>query len=189
MDPLLRRLIARIEAEGPISFAAYMDVALYDSEHGYYASGESRTGRRGDYMTSPELDPAFAALWLQGLETIWSTCGKPERFDVVELGPGEGAFASGLLDHAEGDLAAAMRLTLVDPAAAPASRRNELLRNGDVRWCSWLADVESIEAGCVFANEVLDNQPVHILRRRSDALEELHLDARDGALLAIWLPC
>lgn len=189
MDPLLRQLIARIEAEGPIPFAAYMDVALYDSQHGYYALGETRTGRRGDYMTSPELDPAFAALWLQGLEAIWSACGRPDDFCVVELGPGEGTFASALLDCAEGDLAAALRVTLVDPAPEPPSRRNDLLRRDGVRWCSRPAELEPLGAGCVFANEVLDNQPVHVLRRRSEAIEELHVDARNGALVETWLLC
>ncbi|MGH2729464.1 MAG: class I SAM-dependent methyltransferase, partial [Actinomycetota bacterium] len=83
----------RVRADGPMTFADYMSLALYDPDFGYYASGAERTGWRGHFLTSSELDPAWAALWARGFEQIWDGCGRPDHFTLVEVGPGEGTFA------------------------------------------------------------------------------------------------
>jgi NADH dehydrogenase [ubiquinone] 1 alpha subcomplex assembly factor 7 len=49
---LADRLAARIRAEGPISYAEFVETALYDEDAGFYARHGS-AGRRGDFLTSP----------------------------------------------------------------------------------------------------------------------------------------
>ena len=53
-------MIARIEAEGGISFRDFMAMALYEPHHGYYTSEREKMGRDGDYLTSPEVSPCPA---------------------------------------------------------------------------------------------------------------------------------
>lgn len=189
MNPLVPQLRARIETEGPIPFAEYMRVALYDPVHGYYASGAERTGRGGDFMTSPELDPAFGELWARALEQIWSECGRPERFDLVEVGPGEAGLVGAILSGADESLRRALRVTLVEPSAARRDRQQRALASADVGWVSDITEVAPVETGCVIANEVLDNQPVHVFRRQEGRIEELYVASDGGALVEAWLPC
>ena len=59
---LVQKLVARIERGGPISFAAFMEAALYDPDFGYYMTAGPRIGREGDYYTSLDVHPIFAAL-------------------------------------------------------------------------------------------------------------------------------
>lgn len=178
-----------IRHRGPISFRDYMDACLYHPEHGYYASGEARTGRRGHFLTSPELDPAFGALWCRAFEELWEACGSPDDFTIVELGPGEGGFAAALLSAAAGRFAAALRYVLVEPHAAVAERQRARL-GGDARaaWRPGLSNVAPVSAGVVFANEVLDNLPVHILERRDGRVLEVHVAAGAEGLEEILLP-
>ena len=166
-----------------------MKSALYDPDHGYYMSGSERTGWRGDFVTSPELDPAFGHLWGRGLLDIWIVLDRPGRFDVVEVGPGEGGFARSLLGGAPKELLEALHLTLVEIDAGRRARsRGRALGPAGVVG----TDIESVtpfEAGVVFANEVLDNQPVHVLRNRAGGFQELHVDAADEGLVEVWLDC
>jgi SAM-dependent MidA family methyltransferase len=186
LEDLLRD---RIRHRGPISFRDYMDACLYHPDHGYYASGEVRTGRRGHFLTSPELDPAFGALWCRAFEELWEGCGAPSEFTVVEVGPGEGGFAAALLAAAAGRFAAALRYVLVEPHEAVAERQRARL-GGDERavWKAQLSEVAPVAAGVVFANEVLDNLPVHVLERRDDELYEVHVTAAAGGLEETLLP-
>jgi SAM-dependent MidA family methyltransferase len=179
----------RIRDRGPISFRDYMDACLYHPEHGYYASGEPRTGRRGHFLTSPELDPAFGALWCRAFENLWDACGSPSDFTVVEVGPGEGGFAAAMLSAAAGRFAAALRYVLVEPHAAVAERQRARL-GGDARavWRAGLSEVAPVAAGVVFANEVLDNLPVHVLERQDGKVYEVHVTASAGGLEEILLP-
>ncbi|RMH80327.1 MAG: class I SAM-dependent methyltransferase, partial [Actinomyces sp.] len=58
---LADELAARIDREGPLTVADYVAACLYDPRHGFYASG-GRAGRRGDFLTAPEVGPLFGAV-------------------------------------------------------------------------------------------------------------------------------
>ena len=59
----LREVIGeRIREHGPLSFARYMDLALYHPTLGYYARADRRSGRAGDFFTSVDLGPLFGEL-------------------------------------------------------------------------------------------------------------------------------
>jgi SAM-dependent MidA family methyltransferase len=180
---LEQELIERIERSGPMPFAAYMALALYDPKHGYYAAGATRTGWRGHFLTSPELDPAFGELWARGFEQIWVATGRPDEFHVVEIGPAEGGFARAVLRASTGSFGERLRYHLVERVPAVADRQRDALA-GDhrARWHASIVDLPFLGAGCVFANEVLDNLPVHLVRRDPDGLMELCLEVSAGGL-------
>jgi SAM-dependent MidA family methyltransferase len=182
-------LLDRIAARGPMPFAAYMSTALYHPRLGYYSAGPERSGWRGHFLTSPELDPAFGELWARGLEQIWDGCGRPGRFEVVEIGPGEGAFAQAVLAAASVPFGRALAYRLVERAPALERRQRSLLdEHPNVEWTRSIAEVPATAAGCVFANEVLDNLPVHLVERKNGELVEVCVGERDGALAFVSLP-
>ena len=58
-EALAARIRAEIERGGPMPFARFMDLALYDPAGGYYRATEARPGRAGDFLTAPEIHPVF----------------------------------------------------------------------------------------------------------------------------------
>ena len=165
-----------------------MEVALYDPEHGYYSAPDAPTGWRGDYLTSPELDPAFGALWTGAFEQIFRACGRPDGFTLAEIGPGAGGFTAAVLGAAGGSFAESLRFVLVEISE---TRRAALTRRFDDDRISISESVDAVDSlvGCVFANEVLDNLPVHVIEARDGRVVELYVDRRDGDLIERWLPC
>src|ERR1041384_4349842 len=93
--PLLRAEIAA--AGGKITFARFMELCLYHPQLGYYNTDRVKLGKHGDFYTSAHLGPVFARLLARHFEMLWHKLGKPARFDLVELGPGDGWFAAELL--------------------------------------------------------------------------------------------
>ena len=184
MTRLHELLLERIQARGPISFAEYMSLCLYHPEHGYYGAGAKRTGWQGDFVTSPELGPAFGRLWAKGFEQIWEACSRSDTFDVVEVGPGEGSFAAAVLSSASGTFSESLRYTLVERAPAVEARQRARLRSFEkVRWSKSLRAVPAVTAGCVFANEILDNVPVHLVRSSGGEVVEVLVGVREGRLV------
>ena len=189
MTALEQRLRRRISREGPLTFADYMAAALYDPTDGYYAAGRPRTGWRGDFVTSPELHPLFGELWARFFDRVWHASGRPERFEIVEVGPGEGSFARSVLSHLPPDLAAATTLRLIEPFEGPRRRQQERLEGtGRVVWSTSMEDPPSARSGCVFANEVLDNLPVHLVTMHDGELKELWVTLGDGLELTSGEP-
>ncbi|MPZ90776.1 MAG: hypothetical protein GEU68_03945, partial [Actinobacteria bacterium] len=182
MNELEILLRERIASDGPITFAEYQDAALYHPEFGYYA-GDQRSGWRGHFLTSAELDPAFGALWAVGFRRVWEWLHRPETFELIEVGPGEGGFANSILGVVEGDFADALTYRLVERVPALAERQMSLLSNYDnVVWSSSIEEVAPVGHGAVMANEVLDNLPVHLLEVRGGEFVELYVQASDSEL-------
>src|SRR5687768_913076 len=90
---------AEIERRGPIPFREVVELALYDPAGGFYATG-GRAGRRGDFLTSPEVGPLFGAVVARALDTWWDEARSPDPFVVVEAGAGVGTLARSVLGAA-----------------------------------------------------------------------------------------
>ena len=169
-------------------FAAFMSLALYHPHHGYYTAGPARVGWRGHFLTSPELDPAFGELWAGAFEEVWNACGRPDRFEVVEVGPGEGAFAASVLGSVSSPFADALAYRLVERSPALRERQQELLGSFPrVEWSPSITEVPTVPHGCVFANEVLDNLPVHLVEMKDGELREVCVSVAEDHLAFVDL--
>ena len=129
-----------------------MSQALY-GEHGFYAT-TGRAGRRGDFLTSPEVGPLFAAVLARALDAKWRELGSPDDFRVVEVGAGPGTLARGILDAAPDCLTRGSYVAVENSAA-----QREMHPDGVV---SQAEMPESIDHGVVIANELLDNLPFRL---------------------------
>lgn len=169
-------------------FGAFMQLALYHPRHGYYSGGRERSGWRGHFLTSPELSPAFGILWARAFEKVWKACGSPPEFTIVEVGPGEGGFAAAVLSSISEELGAALRYRLVERVPALQERQAERLAGAGVAWSASIAEVPAAAHGVVFANEVLDNLPVHLVERRDGRLLEVCVDVAGDRLVETLRP-
>ena len=100
----LRELIVeRARANGPLTFAEYMERALYHPDLGYYARAGQRSGRAGDFFTSVDVGAVFGELLARQFVEMWSivdAMGNRPGFDIVEAGAGNGRLSRDILDAA-----------------------------------------------------------------------------------------
>ena len=170
-DPVLEaRIREEIHRDGPMTFARFMEIALYDPERGYYTrlpadegSAEHGPGRAGDFLTAPEGHPIFGWAVAAHLESVWESIGRPERFVVREHGAGTGALAAAILHglrRSGSGLARAIRYQAIEASPARLERlRVRLSAQGTEAALEPAADEP--EAGAILANELLDALPVH----------------------------
>jgi SAM-dependent MidA family methyltransferase len=97
--PLAERLRRRIAREGALTFRDWMAAALYDERDGYYRRADlTRWGRTGDYRTSPERTPLFAATFARYFASLHEQLGSPARWTIYEAGAGACDFARVVLE-------------------------------------------------------------------------------------------
>ena len=174
-----RAVRRRIGRGGPITFAEYMDAALY-GPGGYY----TQAAAGADYYTSPQVHPAFGALLAVQAYGFWTALGCPHPFNILEAGAGDGLLCRDILTAAPylpHGFADAIRYILCDRRAAAGWERgfpNARRIVGDA------LRLPPIGVGCIIANELLDALPVHRVRMESGRLRELYValapDAADG---------
>jgi SAM-dependent MidA family methyltransferase len=177
------RLADLVRSHGPLTVAAFIDFALYDSEFGYYARAAQRSGRAGDFFTSVDVGPLFGELLAAQLaecsRILNSRFPVLDPFDLVEAGAGNGRLSADILRAVRSrhpDLYECLRLHLVEASAgARAAQRATLGDMADRLVSSGEALPESFE-GVLFANELVDALPVHQVVMREDGLREVFVD-------------
>jgi SAM-dependent MidA family methyltransferase len=188
--PLLPILQEEILASGPIPFRRFMELCLYHPQHGYYCSEGVKLGAAGDFYTSAHVAPVFARLLARHLEQCWGDLGRPERFDLVELGAGDGTLAGELLPWVRQrfpELFASLFYTGVERSARLRSRLEQGL-SGFREKAEIIAELpesggRSGFRGCVFANEFFDALPVHLLVWQKGRWWEQYVELGDDRLL------
>ncbi len=188
----VRDVIAqRIRTSGPLPFASYAELALYHPTLGYYAHAAQRSGRAGDFHTSVDLGPLFGELLASQFAEMWRlvTAGAPSHntFDLVEAAAGSGRLARDILDAAAASDPAfydAVRVRLVERSAAARDAQTTTLGPHAAKLVASDPDLAGEATGVIFANELLDAFPPHIVVMTDDGLREVYIDlANPGAQL------
>ncbi len=164
--PLEAIIRERIGAVGRISFAEYMDLALYHPQFGYYAVGAPRVGWTGDFFTSAHLHPLFGACIARQLVQMWEALKRPAPFVVLEEGAGQGVLAGHIQTFAQERL----------PALAGALRYEaaDVGRPGE--------RAPGVAVHVILSNELIDAFPVHVVEARGGRLLEVYVVEREGRL-------
>ena len=196
----------RIRRRGRITFAEFMEVALFWPQGGYYR-GRSPVGVPGDYYTSPSVHPAFGALLAVQLLQMWDLLDRPQPFTVVEMGAGNGLLACDILNYSSHfipEFRRSLRYVCLDiravaglesslpsiqnapeisriAAAVPTAGASADSPSGSraLRYGIPLSGVR----GCILSNELLDAFPVHQVKVRRGKLREVYVALQDGQLL------
>jgi SAM-dependent MidA family methyltransferase len=163
-----------------------MEAALFDAEDGYYTTRVS-LGFEGDYLTSVDLGPAFGRALSRGVADLWSLMKKPAAWDLVEAGAGRGILMRDLLASLERErpeAARGVRPAIVEVSPRLRAQQSLALQGRDLRWASVAHSLAPMH-GVLFANEVLDAFPVHVLVRTKDGAREVFVGEDGGRLIEV----
>ena len=180
----LPRILSEIAANGPLTFARFMDVALYDPRVGYYASAGAEIGKRGDFFTNVSVGPIFGKILARQFREMWLRLGRPCRFSLVEQGANDGQLALDILSTLDKQILTGAEYWIVEPLANLRRKQAGTLRvfKTIVHWVEDVADLPLFD-GVHFSNELVDALPFHLVRSRGNGdWEELYVTAREDRL-------
>ncbi len=171
---------ARIaDAGGSLSFAEFMQHAMYAPGLGYYAAGATKFGAEGDFVTAPEISPVFGkVLARQCAEVLADVRGG----GILEYGAGTGKLARDVLEALARLGAMPDRYEILEVSADLQERQAQLLRAELPDFVShvvWLDRPPANHKGVIIANEVLDALPVERFVRRATGVNQ-HRVVADG---------
>lgn len=151
-----------IIAQGPMTFAQYMKLALYAPELGYYRCGAQKFGKYGDFITAPELSPLFSQCIARQCQQVLADLGGG---DILEFGAGSGVMARTILQTLAKKSALPHHYYILELSAELRHRQQMELQTHLPDLCHkiiWLDRFPTEKLrGIILANEVLDAMPVH----------------------------
>jgi SAM-dependent MidA family methyltransferase len=172
-NSLLKRLEDEIRSSGPMSFARFMQRALYEPGLGYYSAGLHKFGASGDFVTAPELGPLFAACMARQVSEVADLLGS---YSIMEVGAGTGLLCTGLLRELPGQRLPDHYFILETSADLREVQRRHIASEAP----AWLERVSWLEqppaaawSGVLIANEVIDALAAERFRVTPDGVEQV----------------
>lgn len=179
---LLNHLIARIESDGPLSVADYMNECLLNPKFGYYTTRDP-FGSTGDFITAPEISQMFGELLGLSLAQSWLDQGSPAPFTLAELGPGRGTLMADLLRATKSvpGFHAAAQIILVEASPTLKTVQQKTLGAYQVQWQDTVASLPDQPLWLV-ANEFFDALPIRQFLREGPDWQEKRVGLQQGTL-------
>lgn len=162
---------------GRITFAEFMEMALYSRSGGYYSSKGDIWGEDGDYLTSADISPIFGRVLARQVSEIWEILGSPVPFHLIEVGAGRGTLSAAILDAVRehhSNLADILSLVLVDSHPALSVEGWERVER-----YNRIEELPGEITGVILSNELLDAFPVHVVAQ-GEELMELYVTLEQG---------
>lgn len=169
--------------DGWISFARYMELALYAPDVGYYSGGAAKLGKDGDFTTAPEITSLFG-------ETLAHAAGELMAQSVpqiLEFGAGTGKLALDMLTECAEAGILVESYSIVELSGELRARQQQML--ADFPQVRWLDDFPRAYSGVVLGNEVLDAMPVSLVVKSDNGWLERGVAYDDGRFVFIDRPC
>ena len=187
-ETTLDLIAEEIRRNGPLPFSRYMEICLYDRTFGYYSQSGPRTGKEGDYYTSPHVHELFGTTvsrWLQK-ELDGLGIDKPT---LLELGPGNGQLAEDVINDWKKEGKPQPELILVEESLPS----RELLAGRFAKEPVTIYSPDEWDSlpgfsGAVIANEFFDALPLRLLERQEGCLCEVYVDLAGGSLTELLIP-
>jgi SAM-dependent MidA family methyltransferase len=180
-------LLERIRSKGAMTFAAFMEAALYEPGLGYYTSPGRKVGAEGDFYTSMNVHSAFGRMIAKEICRFWELLGSPSSFTVAEAGAGGGQLAQDILDgisEFNDALYAALTYRLIEKEPSLKEIQSSRLAQhaAKLAWSSpdELASGALSFTGCIVSNELFDAMPVHIIEMTNEGVKEVYVGADEN---------
>jgi SAM-dependent MidA family methyltransferase len=180
--PLTEEIRGHIRKNGPVSFAWFMNQALYHPLYGYYSSERTRIGRTGDFITNVSVGDLFGAILAEQFVELFGLLGAPDNFKLVEQGVENAQLAKDVLNAlATQSKSNAWEYRIVEPSTKKIANQKAHLGQTliPVHWIPDLANLHPV-AGIVFCNELLDALPCHLVEHDGKNWNEVRVEEKNG---------
>lgn len=187
-DLLNRHIRGCIETRGPMPFADFMRMALYEPGLGYYMTGLRKFGADGDFITAPEISSLFSFCLAEQCREVMQQL---PQASILEIGAGSGVMAADILHYLAQRSSLPQHYFILELSAELKQRQRETLQARipeAVERVRWLSALDNLELqGIVLANEVVDAMPVNRFHCHADGLREMYVDVDASAQGFSWV--
>lgn len=172
----IKKLICdEIKQTGSITFARYMDLALYAPQLGYYRASRPKFGKEGDFVTAPEISSLFSACIAQQCKEISTHL---PTFQILEFGAGSGKMACDILQTLARENTLPEKYFILEVSGflqhTQKNKINELIPELADR-VEWITSLPQNFTGIILANEIIDAMPVHRFTVTESGIQEFYV--------------
>ena len=146
----------------------FIDFSLYNKKFGYYMKKDP-FGKRGDFITAPNISRLFTEMVAIWIISFWKSLGSPKKFNLIELGAGNGEMMKVLIESFENfpDFLKSCNFIIHEKSPLLIKEQKKKLQKINILWKSKIGKIEKIPS-IFIANEFFDAMPIKKFRKKKN---------------------
>ncbi len=155
-----------IKKNDKISLDKFINLSLYDKKFGYYMK-KNPFGKKGDFITAPNISRLFSEMIAIWVISFWESLGKPKKFNLIELGGGNGEMMNVLIESFSNfpEFLKTCNLIILEKSPLLIKIQKKKLINKNVFWISQLSKIKK-NPSLFIANEFFDAIPIKQFKKK-----------------------
>jgi SAM-dependent MidA family methyltransferase len=179
-------LTQQIRYQGDISFAEFMQHALYHPTWGYYTRGDQNVGKAGDFFTSVSVGSCFGTILAHRIHQLWLETGSPQNYHLIEMGANNGQLALDILNTIQQtfpDLYDSLTYRIIEHLPSVREIQTQTLHSHKEKISLHISPSEITEQhGIILSNELIDAFPIHLLQLEKGTWHQRNVTITDDKL-------
>ena len=167
----------------------FIEESLYNKRYGYYMK-KNPFGKSGDYVTAPNISILFSEMIAIWIISFWEKLGCPKKFNLVELGAGNGEMMKVLIDtfNKFPQFKNSCKINILEKSNFLKKIQKIKMKNKKIKWLNNLGQLNNFP--CIFiANEFFDALPIkQFLKKKSKWYERCVNFTNDKKLEYLDIP-
>ena len=157
----------------------FIDLSLYDKRFGYYMK-KNLFGKEGDFITAPNISRIFSEMIAIWVISFWQSLGSPKKFNLIELGAGNGEMMSILIESLKNFPVFFNSCNFMIHEKSPTliEVQKKKLDKSKIIWISKISKIKKIPS-IFIANEFFDAIAIKQFRRKKDVWFEKYVNFKN----------
>ena len=146
----------------------FINLSLYNKQIGYYMK-KNPFGKKGDFITSPNISRLFSEIIAIWILSFWQSLGSPKKFDLIELGGGNGEMMKVLIESLKNfpSFLNSCKFIIHEKSPKLINIQKKKLSKEKVTWISRIDKLK--KDPCIFiANEFFDALPIKQFNKKGN---------------------
>ena len=154
----------------------FINLSLYDRNFGYYMK-KNPFGTKGDFITAPNISRIFSEMIAIWIISFWKSLGSPRKFNLIELGAGNGEMMKVLIESFKNFPAflKSSNFSIHEKSPTLIKIQKKNLKGTKTRWISNINKIEKFPT-IFLANEFFDSLAIKQFKKRENQWFEKYIN-------------
>ena len=154
----------------------FIEESLYNKKYGYYMK-KNPFGKNGDFITAPNISILFSEMIAIWVISFWEKLGCPKKFNLIELGAGNGEMIRILVDTFDKfpQFKKSCKINILEKSELLQQTQKTNIKNVKIKWLNNLNELNNYP--CIFiANEFFDALPIKQFLKKKKKWYQRHVN-------------
>ena len=165
----------KIKDNDSFTLDKFIEESLYNKTSGYYRK-KNPFGRKGDFITSPDISVLFSEMIAIWVVSFWQNLGCPKDFNLIELGAGNGGMMKVLVNTFDKFpiFKNSCHIKILERSKLLKKKQKANINKKNIQWLNDLSQLDNLP--CIFlANEFFDALPIKQFIKKEKKWFERHV--------------